>query len=70
MNLTIRFIAEPDQDGGFNARAIGHSIFTQAESVDELRRQAEEAVLCHVGDRSSVSTSVEIQWATISRPPA
>jgi hypothetical protein len=34
-------------DGGFSARAVGESIFTEAETVDELRTQVRDAVHCH-----------------------
>ena len=34
-------------DGGFEARALGHSIFTQGEDWNELKEMAREAVLCH-----------------------
>lgn len=33
-----------DADGGFTAEAIGESIFTQANSWDELRANVREAV--------------------------
>ena len=38
-------------DGGFEARALGHSIFTQADDWDELKHMARDAVLCHFEDR-------------------
>jgi hypothetical protein len=41
------FLVEESQEGGYEARALGHSIFTQAESVDELRLMVEDAVRCH-----------------------
>lgn len=34
-------------DGGFEARALGHSIFTQGEDWDDLKDMAKDAVLCH-----------------------
>ena len=33
--------------GGYEARALGHSIFTQGEEWNELKKMAREAVLCH-----------------------
>ena len=41
------FLVEDDPDGGFSARALGCSIFTQAETLDELRRMVRDAVICH-----------------------
>jgi len=46
MSETI-FIVEDAPEGGFIARAVGESIFTQAATVDELRDQIRDAVRCH-----------------------
>ena len=43
MNEIVFEIAQ-DSDGGFTAEAIGESIFTQADSWDELRINVREAV--------------------------
>ena len=43
-------VQEDTVDGGFNARALGHDIFTQAETVDEIRTMVKDAVACHFGD--------------------
>lgn len=40
----IIFEVTEDADGGFIAEAIGESIFTQADSWDELKANAREAV--------------------------
>ena len=37
-------------EGGYEARALGHSIFTQGEDWDDLKGMAREAVLCHFDD--------------------
>ena len=34
-------------EGGYSARALGHSIFTEADTCDELRSMAREAVRTH-----------------------
>jgi hypothetical protein len=43
----IIFLVEGDPEGGYSARAIGESIFTQADSLPELRRFVQDAVNCH-----------------------
>ena len=43
----IIFIVEDAPEGGFVARAVGESIFTQAATVNELRDQIRDAVRCH-----------------------
>lgn len=37
MENEIIFIVEESQEGGWTARALGHSIFTEAESEDALK---------------------------------
>lgn len=43
----IVFLVEEDPEGGYNARAVGEAIFTQADSMDELRARIRDAVTCH-----------------------
>ncbi len=46
----IVFRVEEAPEGGYTARALGESIFTEAETVDELRRNVRDAVACHFDD--------------------
>jgi len=41
------FIVEEAPEGGYTARALGESIFTEADDAEELHRQVRDAVLCH-----------------------
>jgi hypothetical protein len=34
-------------EGGYTARALSESIFTEAETMDELKESIREAVRCH-----------------------
>ena len=43
----IIFLIEEAVEGGFTARALGESIFTEAETLDTLRQQVRDAVNCH-----------------------
>jgi hypothetical protein len=45
--VEIVFIVDEAPEGGFIARAIGESIFTEADSLDELRVNVRSAVECH-----------------------
>jgi len=47
MNEIIFEIREDESEGGFVARALGHSIITQAETWEELRAKVKDAVRCH-----------------------
>lgn len=43
----IVFLVEEAAEGGFSARALGESIFTQATTLEELREEVRDAVRCH-----------------------
>ena len=43
----IMFTVDEAPEGGLTARAVGHSIFTEADTLDELRDNVREAVECH-----------------------
>ncbi|MBL7731404.1 MAG: hypothetical protein JNM88_09515 [Chitinophagaceae bacterium] len=43
----VIFIVEEAAEGGYTARALGESIFTEAETMEELRTNVKEAVECH-----------------------
>ena len=43
----IIFVIEESAEGGFTARALGESIFTEAETLETLREQVRDAVNCH-----------------------
>ena len=40
-------LVEDDLDGGYTARALGESIFTQAEDIESLKEMIRDAVDCH-----------------------
>jgi hypothetical protein len=46
----ILFSVKKSRDGGYEARALGHSIFTRAKTMHELRTNVTDAVACHFGD--------------------
>lgn len=45
--LEIIFLVEEDPEGGYMARAIGESIFSQGETLAEIREMVKDAVHCH-----------------------
>lgn len=46
----IIFLVTEAPEGGYSARALGESIFTEAETQDDLRRNVRDAVACHFDD--------------------
>jgi len=47
MEKEIIFLIEEDSESGYTARALDHAIFTQANSLDELKLMVQDAVRCH-----------------------
>lgn len=43
----IIFLVEDAVEGGYIARALGDSIFTEADDLESLRENIREAVECH-----------------------
>lgn len=43
----IIFLVEDAPEGGLTARALGEAIFTEADTVDQLRDAVRDAVRCH-----------------------
>ena len=41
------FLVEEAPEGGYTARALGASVFTEADSLAELREMIRDAVQCH-----------------------
>jgi len=43
----IIFAVTESLDGGYEARAVGHSIYTQCDEYSELQETLRDAVKCH-----------------------
>ncbi len=52
MEKEIVFVKEESQDGGWISRALGHSIFTEADSIEDLKINIKEAINCHFEEDS------------------
>jgi hypothetical protein len=46
----IIFIVGESPEGGYEARALGESIYTQADTFDALKDMVRDAVRCHFED--------------------
>jgi len=58
MNVNeIIFVVEEEPEGGFNAKALGYSIFTQGDTLEELKVNIKEALECHF-DKKELSPSI------------
>jgi hypothetical protein len=46
----ITFVVSEPPEGGYAAEALGHSIFTGADNLEELNEMVRYALLCHFED--------------------
>jgi hypothetical protein len=51
MTTGIIFIVEESIDGGFKARALDHSVYTEADTLEAIRSMVKDAVQCHFDER-------------------
>jgi hypothetical protein len=51
----IIFSVQESPEGGYEARALGHSIFSQAETLEELKVKLRDAVSCHFAENEKPS---------------
>ena len=51
----IIFTVQESPEGGYEARALGHSIFSQAETLEELKSIVRDAVNCHFAENEKPS---------------
>jgi len=47
MEKEIVFVVEEAPEGGYIAKAVGHCICTEADSLDELKKRVQAATRCH-----------------------
>ena len=46
----IIFLVEEAPEGGYTAKALGHSIFTEGDDLASLHLNVQDAVHCHFED--------------------
>ena len=51
MTSEIIFIVEESVEGGFEAKALGHSIYTEADTIEDIKSMVRDAVLCHFDEK-------------------
>jgi len=56
----IVFLVEDDPEGGYTARALGESIFTEGDDLDELRTAIRDAVCCHFEDETTRPKAIRL----------
>ena len=59
MNELI-FIVEEDVDGGYCASALGVSIFTQGDTIEELKTNIKDALKCHFDNEAGIPKIIRL----------
>ena len=57
----IIFSVEESPEGGYEARALVYSIYTQADGLEELRKMVRDAVNCHF-DEDQKPSVIRLHW--------
>ncbi len=50
----IIFMVEEDPEDGYTAKALGESIFTEADTLEELKENIKDALKCHFEDTKEI----------------
>jgi len=58
----IIFIIEEDPEGGYNAQGLGYSIFTEGETIEELKKNIKEALRCHFEKEEDIPKIVRLHF--------
>jgi hypothetical protein len=58
------FVVEEDPEGGYTAKGIGDSIFTQAEDMSALREMVRDAVRCHFPDANTRPKVIRLHFVS------
>ncbi len=47
MSNEIIFMVEEAPEGGYTAKALGYSVYTEGETMEELKANIKDAALCY-----------------------
>jgi predicted RNase H-like HicB family nuclease len=61
-SMELIFEVREAEEGGYTARALGHSIFTEAETWEELRGNVLEAASLHFEDATERPKLVQLHF--------
>jgi hypothetical protein len=60
--MELIFEIRDAEEGGYYARALGHAIFTEADTWDELRKNVLDAVSQHFEEDASRPRLVQLHY--------
>ena len=56
------FLIEEAAEGGYTARALGESIFTEAETWEDLQKAIRDAVRCHFESEKEIPKIIRLHY--------
>lgn len=62
MSEIIFQVNEDEVDGGYTATALGYGIYTQSESLEELRTRVKDAVGCYFDDANPAPKIIRLHF--------
>jgi len=51
----IVFLVEEAAEGGYIAKALGEGVFTEADTMEELKLMIKDAILCHFDENYALA---------------
>lgn len=61
-SMEVIFEVRDAEEGGFYARALGHAVFTEGDTWDELRENVKEAVSLHFEDEVTKPRIIQLHY--------
>jgi predicted RNase H-like HicB family nuclease len=55
-------VREDEIDGGYNAAALGHDIFTEGDTLEELRANVKDAVDCYFDETMEAPKVIRLHF--------
>lgn len=62
LDMELIFEVREAEEGGYTARALGHAIFTEADTWEELRENVREAASLHFEDSVSRPKLIQLHY--------
>jgi hypothetical protein len=62
MSSEIIFEIIDSPEGGYEAKALGYSIYSQADKAEELKEQLKDAVQCHFEGDANRPSVIRLHW--------
>jgi len=60
----IMFVGEEDPEKGYTAQALGYSIFTEGDTLEELKENIKDALKCHFDKKEMIVSANQFPITT------